>query len=39
MNEPRGLTLGLAHELGLNVAMTSSLLIVLLGGEIGRAHV
>jgi len=34
MNEPRGLTLGLAHELGLNVAMTSSLLIVLLGGEL-----
>jgi hypothetical protein len=34
MSEPRGLSLGLAHELGLNAAMTSSLLIVLLGGEL-----
>lgn len=34
MSEPRGLSLGLAHELGLNAAMTSSLVIVLLGGEL-----
>jgi transglutaminase-like putative cysteine protease len=34
MSEPRGLSLGLAHELGLNAAMTSSLIIVLLGGEL-----
>jgi hypothetical protein len=34
VSEPRGLSLGLAHELGLNAAMTSSLVIVLLGGEL-----